>query len=164
MLQLSKNDECYTETEAIEFLLEFIPKNKIIWECTDFGESKITKVLRKNGFIVKTSHIKNEQDYFNYEPDEWDICITNPPFSIKTQFLKRAFELGKPFMFLLPLTTLEGKARSELYRKHDFSIVVPNKRFEFDYEGKTDGKRANRFATMWMGNMIAGKQMIFKEV
>lgn len=52
-------------------------------------------------------------NFFEYEPQHYDLIITNPPYSFKDQFLKRAFELDKPFMMLLPITTLEGKSEAK---------------------------------------------------
>ena len=48
----TKNDELYTPREAVLPLLKYLDKSKIYWECTDFGDSNITKVLKENGFNV----------------------------------------------------------------------------------------------------------------
>ena len=125
-------DELYTPTEAVEMIIKYIPDNvKTIWECTAIKESKIVKVLKDNGFNVITSHIENEQDFFKYEPDEYDMIITNPPYSLKDKFLQRAFKLDKPFMFLLPITTLEGIKRGDLFNNNKIQLLIPNKRFNF---------------------------------
>ena len=42
------------------------------------------------------------------KPVQFDCIITNPPFSLKQEFLQRCYELGKPFALLLPLTTFES--------------------------------------------------------
>ena len=90
-------DELYTLKEAVACILPFIPKNvKTIWECTAIDQSEITKVLRENGYKVVTSHINNGLDFFDFEPKEYDMIITNPPYSLKDAFLQRAFELNKP--------------------------------------------------------------------
>ena len=47
-----KNDELYTPKEAIYPILKYLDKNKTYWECTDFGESNIRKILVENGFKV----------------------------------------------------------------------------------------------------------------
>jgi len=145
-------DECYTTREAVEFILKYVPKDIVaVWEPTDHGESQISQVMRENGKYVIVSHIKDGIDYLSTpEPpvDYWGLCVTNPPYSQKTKFLKRAYEIGKPFMFLLPLTTLEGKVRNEIFRDKKLTVIIPNKRFEFDYEGKS-GKSGNWFATAW---------------
>lgn len=125
-------DEIYTPEEAVKMILQYIPKDiKTIWECTAIKESKIVKVLEEAGYNVVTSHIYNGQDFFKYEPENYDMIITNPPYSLKNKFLERAYNLKKPFMLLLPLTALEGIKRGKLFSKNGVQILIPNKRFNF---------------------------------
>lgn len=138
-------DELYTPEEAVKMLLPYIPTNiKVIWEPTAIDDSKIVKVLQDAGYKVIKSHIKDGQDFFTYEPDEYDMIITNPPFSLKDKFLKRAYELNKPFMMLLPITALEGQARSEMFRQSGVQVIVPNKRFNFMKD-----RKGSWFQTSW---------------
>jgi len=117
-------DELYTPNEAVEMILPYIPNGvKTIWECTAIKESRIVKVLRDAGYNVITTHIEDGQDFFKYEPEFYDMIITNPPYSLKDKFLKRAYDLKKPFMFLLPLTTLEGK-RGKMFDKNGIQIRI----------------------------------------
>jgi len=102
-------------------------------------------VLEEYGYEVIASHIENGQDFLKYEPTQYDIIITNPPYSIKDKFLKRAFELKKPFMFLLPITALEGKERGEMFKDNGIQLIIPNKRFNF----KPEKKSGSWFQTSW---------------
>lgn len=139
-------DELYTPNEAVDMIIPYIPKNiKTIWECTAIKESKIVKVLLENGFNVITSHIEDGQDFFDYEPSGYDMIITNPPYSLKDKFLKRAFYLNKPFMFLLPLTTLEGINRGKMFSEYGIQLLIPNKRFNF----KPEKNSGAWFQTSW---------------
>lgn len=138
-------DELYTTKEAVECILPFIPPGvKTIWECTAIENSEIVNVLKENGFEVISSHLNEGLDFFKYQPQHYDLIITNPPFSLKDQFLKRTFELNKPFMMLLPITTLEGKKRSEMFQKNKVQILIPSKRFNFIKE-----KKGSWFQTSW---------------
>ena len=139
-------DELYTPREAVEFIVDYIPENvKTIWECTAIENSEIVNVLREKGFTVVTSHIKNGLDFFEFEPQHYDLIITNPPYSLKDAFLQRGFELGKPFMYLLPLTALEGDKRGKLYQHYgNIQLLIPNKRFNFIEE-----KKGSWFQTSW---------------
>lgn len=125
------NDELYTPVEAILPLLKYLPKNKVIWECTDFGESLITKVLKENGFKVISTHLNN----FNFLEDnpsfEFDIIITNPPYSLKDEFIERCYSFNKPFALLLPITALEGVFRGNLYSNYGLQLIVLDKRINF---------------------------------
>ena len=139
-------DELYTPSEAVEMILPYIPKNvKTIWECTAIKKSKITNVLESKDYNVISSHIENGKDFFKYEPEFYDIIITNPPYSLKNKFLKRAYELKKPFMFLLPLTTLEGIERGRMFKENNIQLLIPNKRFNF----KPEKKSGAWFQTSW---------------
>ena len=151
-------DELYTPREAVEIILPFIPKGiKIIWECTTKNDSNISKILKEKGYTVINSNL----DFLSYAPNHFDMIITNPPYSLKTQFLKRAFQLGKPFLFLLPLTTLEGKERNKLFREHQIQIIIPNKRFNF----KPEKKSSAWFQTSWFGwKLNLDNDIIFIEV
>jgi hypothetical protein len=141
------NDEYYTPIEAVEMILPFIPKHvRTIWECTAIKESRIVEVLRAKGYVVTPSHIAEGKDFLTYEPEEdYDIIITNPPYSLKDKFLQRAFELKKPFMFLLPTTTLEGVKRGKMYKEYGIQLILPDLRFSFK-PGKNNGAW---FHTSW---------------
>lgn len=139
-------DELYTPFEAVQIILPFIPKHvKKIWECTAIKNSEIVKVLEIAGYEVVTTHIENGQDFLKIEPIECDMIITNPPYSLKNAFLEKAFEINKPFMFLLPLTTIEGKERGNMFRENKIDVIIPSKRFNF----KPDKKSGAWFQTSW---------------
>lgn len=63
-------------------------------------------VLEENNFTVVNSHIEYGQDFFDYEPKEWDVIISNPPYHNKRAFWERCLDLGKPFALLLPVNIL----------------------------------------------------------
>lgn len=107
-----ESDEYFTPSEAIIPLLKYIPKNATIWCPFDDDFSQYVKIFTKNNFNVIATHIDNGQNFFYYEPkNSYDIIISNPPFSCKDDILKRAYELNKPYAFLLPLPTLQGQKR-----------------------------------------------------
>jgi len=90
------------------------------------------------------------------------VIVTNPPYSKKAQFLRRANELGMPFAFLLPVTALGSrKCQREL---EDAQIIFLARRVDFT------GKGRPWFPVCWvtkdlgilMGNPYR-KQLIFPE-
>lgn len=129
-----KFDEFFTPESAVYPLLKHIPSHvKTIWECTDAGRSKITKVLKENGYQVVSTCF----DFLSCEPDfDFDMIVTNPPYSLKDQFLERCYHYGKPFALLLPITALEGKKRQALYKKHGINVLLLDKRVEFTDKGR----------------------------
>lgn len=105
------------------------------------GGGSLAKIMENKGYKVVSS-----EDFFK-DNQECDIIITNPPYSLKEEFLKRAYELNKPFAFLMPLTSLEGKKRGELFRKYGIQLIIPNKRINFiTPSGKGSGAW---FQTAW---------------
>ena len=134
------NDEISTPEEAIYPLLKILKRNWIIWECC-WGDGDLAKHLRKFGFKVVGDP---DEDFFTSKRD-CDIIITNPPYSNKRDFIQRAIELRKPFAFLVPITTLEGKKSMELFHDKDIQIIIPNKRINFIKE-----KSGSWFAVMWL--------------
>lgn len=160
-MQNIKNDELYTPEYAIKPLLKYLPKNIKIWECTDYGSSNITKILKENGYEVITTH-KNNFDFLNNTPDfDFDMIITNPPYSLKDEFIKKCYEYKKPFALLLPITSLEGIERGKMFRKNGIELLVFDRRCNFIYD---NAKKSNWFNTSWFCYNILPKQLIFEEL
>lgn len=76
-----------------------------------------TSYLHGGGYNVVRSHIDDGQDFFKYEPDDYDIIVSNPPFTIKDKILERLYELEKPFAILLPLNSLQGQSRFKYFEQ-----------------------------------------------
>lgn len=120
-----RTDEFFTPKYALNPLLPFLKKEWKIWECA-YGTGALAKHLKEEGFNV----LDEDVDFLDFDLD-CDILITNPPYSKKDEFLKRAFEIGKPFAFLMPLTTLEGIKRGKLFRDNGIQLIIPNRRINF---------------------------------
>lgn len=134
-------NEMFTPDYALNPLLPFIKgKFKRVWECA-YGKGHLAEVLRKEGFEVNGSF-----DFFNETLVNQDIIITNPPYSMKDEFLERAYKLNIPFAFLLPLTALEGIKRGKMYQDNGIQLIIPNRRINFITPNK--GK-SSWFATGW---------------
>lgn len=139
-------DECYTPAYAINLLLPYLNKDWEIWDCA-FGSGRLAHHLQEKGFKVFGNKDINFLNFFSENLGfNFDCIITNPPYSLKDKFLKRAFEIGKPFTFLLPLTTLEGIKRGKMFKDNGIQILIPNKRINFEIPS---GKKSSWFATAW---------------
>ena len=64
-----------------------------------------------------------EADFLTDDIPECDMIIFNPPFCLKTEFLQRACESGKPFIFICPVTIIETQKRFALFREHQLTIL-----------------------------------------
>ena len=158
-LKQGAKDDFQTPPSALEPLYKFLKPNWTIWECA-VGKGKLTRALRKKGFDVVSTDIFSGHDFLKYEPKHYDCIITNPPFSLKQEFLQRAYCLGKPFAFLLPLTTLESAKRQFLFRCGGLELILFDHRINFETPNGEGG--GSWFATAWFTNGLkVGKQLTF---
>ena len=156
-----KNDELYTPEYAIKPLLKYLPRNLKIWECTDFGNSNITKVFENAGYYVISTN-KEEIDFLNDKANfDFDIIITNPPYSLKDEFIRKCYKYNKPFCLLLPITSLEGIERGKMFREKGIELLVFDRRCNFIYD---NAKKSNWFNTSWFCWNVLPKQIIFEEL
>lgn len=135
-----KNDECYTPKYVVESILPYIPKDKRIWCPFDTENSYFVRVLRENGYNVVHSHISYGQNFYTYEPEEWDIIVSNPPFTNKKQIFERAFQLGKPFMLLMTAQWLNDAAPVDLYCKYNKDMQIIHYRNRIQFLNQNDKK------------------------
>lgn len=126
-----KNDECYTPIYGVIPILKYIPKDAVVWCPFDKEDSNFVKEISKTNKVV-FSHIDNGQDFFNYEPKQWDIIISNPPFTDKRKFFERALSFGKPFSLLMSLTWLNDSAPKQLFKEKDLQLLMFDKRIKFN--------------------------------
>jgi len=113
-------DDCITPLSVWEQIKQFIPEDKEIW-CPFYfnGEHK----LRELGYEI----IHNNEDFF-YN-NRGDIIIDNPPFSIKKKVLERLLEIDKPFILIMPVSTLCYNYMRNY--KDKIQIIIPPKRINF---------------------------------
>lgn len=126
------NDECYTPKYAVEPIIKYLPKDKIIWCPFDTEESEFVKLLRKNGLNVVYSHIDSGQDFYNYEPERWDIIVSNPPFTNKRKIFERCLNFNKPFALLMSNTWLNDSAPKQLFKDKDLQLLMFEQRVQFN--------------------------------
>jgi excisionase family DNA binding protein len=125
------SDDFQTPPEAVPPLSPYLPLDWTIWECA-CGKGYLAEALRQAGRKVIATDIKNGLDFLKWQPSDWHCAVTNPPFSLKFEFLERAYALGKPFAFLLPLTALESQPRQGLFRDNGIQIMLLDQRIHFE--------------------------------
>jgi hypothetical protein len=152
-------DEFQTPGYALNPLLPYLDKRWVIWECA-CGNNNLAIELTKHGYKTVSSDILGGSDFMEYEPPYWYCIVTNPPYRYKQEFLERAYQLGKPFAFLMPLTTLETSKRQRLFDRYGLEVIFMDKRINFETpSGRGSG---SWFATAWFTNGLnIGKQMTF---
>jgi hypothetical protein len=157
-------DNYRTPEEVVYPIVNLINKDKTIWECTGIENGNIGKILRFSGFKVIETHIEKGFNFLTDKPNfDFDIIITNPPFSLKTEFIARCYEIGKPFMLLLPVTAIEGVARQKLYVKYGINLLLFNRRVNYI---RKEAKTGSWFGSAWFCWNIAGieKQLNFIDI
>ena len=158
------SDEVFTPSYAVEPIIKYIKKGSVIWCPFDEEDSEFVRLLKNSGFKVIASHIFKGQDFFEYEPDEeYDVIISNPPFSIKDKILKRLNELNKPYAMLLPLPTLQGQKRFEYLK--DTQALIFDKRINFFKNKETkEIQKGIAFASIYICKDFLPEKLIFEEL
>ena len=128
-----KNDECYTPAYVVIPLLKYLErfKGKTIWCPFDTADSEFVKVLTANGYTVVYSHLEYGQDFYTYEPEHWDLLVSNPPFTNKRKIFERALSFNKPFALLMSLTWLNDSAPKQLFSEKDLQLLMFDRRIKF---------------------------------
>lgn len=152
------NDECYTPCYWVEPILKYIPSWKIIWCPFDTEESNFVKMIREAWHEVVQSHISEGKDFYLYEPENWDIMISNPPFTNKRKIFERALELWKPFALLMTLTWLNDSAPKQLFMDKELELIMFDKRIEFQWDKKIT------FSSAYYCHGFLPKQIIMENI
>lgn len=161
----SGKDEFYTPLYAVLPIAKYLKPRSVIWCPFDTSESWFYKELTGQGHTIILSHIFDGGDFFEMDI-ECDYIISNPPYSVKGDVLKRLFDLGKPFAMLVGVVGLfESQKRFEMFRDNEFEIMYLNKRVSY-FESYDDQKPALNppFSSVYVTSKILPKQIIFEEI
>ena len=162
MYSKGNNDECYTPAYGVEPILEYIPTGATVWCPFDKESSEFVKQISRTNKVVH-SHIDTGQDFFLYEPDDWDMIISNPPFTNKRKYFERALSFGKPFALIMTNTWLNDSAPKQLFKYKNLQLLMFDKRMKF---GSADGRENNKitFSSSYYCWDFLPKQIIMKEL
>ena len=159
-----ESDEYYTPKEAVIPIIKYLKKEMVVWCPFDTEDSEYVKCIQANGNKVIFSHIDNGENFFSFEPKErYDVIISNPPFSLKDDILKRLDKLNKPFAILLPLPTLQGQKRFEYLKGCEALIFDKRINFYNDKEHKTMVKGV-AFASIYICKNFLPEKLIFEKL
>lgn len=140
-------DCCQTPPHALTPILPYLRPGWTIWECAA-GEGSLVNALRGHGYNVVASDVLTGQDFFSYDPAAWDCIVTNPPYSVKQAWVRRCYELGKPFALLMPLETLAVKVQS-YFDRYGLELLVPDRRVNFKMPNKGLNGAGAQFPVAW---------------
>lgn len=159
-----ESNEMYTPFYAVEPILKYISKDKKIWCPFDKDWSAFYQSFKWGGYNVVRSHIDDGQDFFDYEPDDYDIIVSNPPFTIKDKILERLYELEKPFAILLPLNSLQGQSRFK-YFEQGLQLLSFDQRIGYHNLNSMDKTvEGSPFATAYFCRNVLPKDLIIEKL
>jgi type I restriction-modification system DNA methylase subunit len=97
----SETDFYPTPPEVTLALMQFLDLHKgtVIWEPA-CGEMDMASVIQREGYPCIATDLKYGQDFLTMPLQECDWIITNPPFSLSEQFIRKSAEHNKSFAML----------------------------------------------------------------
>ena len=124
-----KDDDYETTKECLKDLLPFIEDYKIIYDPF-YCNGKVKEEWEK----LNKECINEKKDAFNREhPENYDIIISNIPFSIKKKCMELFISLNKPFIILTTIDSLGSKWIKNYF--DDLQFIIPNGRYSFIKNG-----------------------------
>ena len=140
-----KKDDYETPMQTWADIARFIPNNKTIYDpfySTGLSGTYMREIFKSNKIIHTNT------DFFEeYKKNEFDMILTNPPFSKKIQILKELRIINKPFMMLIPVTALASQYIFTIF-KNELQIIIPAKRIQFILNGVQSTR--NCFSCIWV--------------
>ena len=128
----SRYNDFMTPKYIFEEIKQYIPKDKLI-SMPFYGDGTCATHLREMGFNV----YHEQEDFFEY--DRGDIVIDNPPFEIKKKIIETLVERNKPFILIMPVSTLCYNYSKML--GDDLQLLIPSRRPKFIYYNKKTGEK-----------------------
>lgn len=157
-----KNDECMTLSYAVKPIIKYLPPHSTVWCPFDKDDSQFVIQLKQAGFKVINTHIEYGQDFYTYEPPEWDVIVSNPPFTNKRCIFERALSFNKPFALIAPMTWLNDSAPAHLFKNKHLQILSFDKRMKFLNNGKIE-KKITFMSAYWCYKLLP-EQFIFEDL
>lgn len=131
---LTNDDEWKTPKILWDNIKDYLPsKDIVVWEAF-YGDGKSGNHLSDLGCTV----IQSDVDFFDDNSNiisKVDMIISNIPFSKKKDILKRLKEIDKPFIIIMPASTMFTKYLKDIFTnengKVEIQMLVPNTRMHF---------------------------------
>ena len=122
------NDEYYTTKESWLMIKDYLPRNKVIWECFYSPNSRSAEYLRE---ITDCEVIYEDIDFCT--EDRGEVLVSNMPFSLKQVVFLRLLVIDKPFIMICPTLTMQTKYFKNMFaNKPELQVILPYKHLEYD--------------------------------
>lgn len=161
-------DRCYTPSYALDPLLPFLRPAWRIWEPAA-GAGNITNALQESGRATISSDIHGPyaeppHNFFDWQPRGFEAIVTNPPYSIKFDWLVRCYELGKPFALLVPVETIGAQAAQRLMEAHGCELLLLNRRVDFQMPNKGWVGSSAQFPVLWLCWQVLPAPIVYGKI
>jgi hypothetical protein len=150
---LGTYDECQTPPYALEPLIPYLDPKFTIWECAG-GMRTLERALRyEYGCNIFSTDISDPYsvDFFKalVPSEHYYTIITNPPYSLKYEWLAKCYELGFPFALLMPVEMLGTAKGQRLFDKYGIEVIFMSPRVDFYMPNKGYEGGGAQFPTAW---------------
>lgn len=135
---LSTDDEYMTPKKIWEDIEDYLPTDgkKIVFEAF-YGNGMSGQYLSELGCtVIQGPNIDffEDVDKCPIKPDMYDMIISNIPFSIKKEVLEKLVELDKPFIVIMPASTMFTQYLRDIF-ENKLQVIIPNTRMHFEKDG-----------------------------
>lgn len=138
-----------TPPDVTKALLDFLQlKPSTIWEPA-CGDGAMANVLASAGHNViatdlrVTGYGEGEVDYLTAAARPCDAIITNPPFAVSEEFIRKALQEAPLVAMVLKSQYWHAKKRVELFTQHPPAWVLPlTWRPDFLFDQRQAGERS----------------------
>ena len=154
----NRSDEKYTPRYAVLPIIKYLSQKARVWCPFDTEHSEFVLALKEHKFKVVHSHICTGQDFFEYEPERWDVIVSNPPFSNKLAVFERCLGFGKPFALLMSNFWLNDSAPCRLFKDKELELLLFDKRVQYNDLNRVP------FGSSYFCHRVLPKQIIFENL
>lgn len=128
-----KNNDDYETTETIwKLIVPYLNDYNTIYEPF-YCSGKSGEIFTKLGFDC----IHKDEDFFlHYNDYDYDIIVSNPPFSVKKKIFDTLKDIDKPFILIVPISTMTKQYFKNKYKNEDITFLIPPKRLQFSKKGE----------------------------
>lgn len=141
-------DKCQTPPYAMSPILPYLQDFETIWEPASGHGLMVKWLMQGTDAKIIDSDIAMGKDFFLWQPEVWDCLVTNPPFSLKFKWLKRCYDLGKPFALLMPSDALFAQKAQTLFNEHFIETILMTPRIDYKMPNVGWDSHA-QFSTAW---------------
>jgi hypothetical protein len=146
LLAAGHADNFGTPASALDPLVPYLKKEWTIWEPA-VGKGNLRNALNNAGHSVVSSG--HEEGFLNMRPELFDCIVTNPPYSIKSAFLARCYDLRKPFALLMPITTFDSQERRRLFHENGVQVIFPASRVNYETPNHAARAAVGKKSSAW---------------